>query len=83
MNKCMWLRPRFKTIDQLCIFLAGLFHNKILFVLLSFSLLHTKQMRLKIQFILYLKAGEFSNHRTTIAISSNIGLILKDIYVAP
>lgn len=41
------------------------------------------QIFLKDVVYIALKVGEFSNHRTTIAISSNTGLFLKDIYVVP
>lgn len=93
--ECMYewihvVHPRFKAIEntKLCVFLAGLFHNKIIFVVILFLLLHTKQMQksqifLKDVVYIALKVGEFSNHRTTIAISSNTGLFLKDIYVVP
>lgn len=93
--ECMYelihvVHPRFKAIEntKLCVFLAGLFHNKIIFVLILFLLLHTKQMQksqifLKDVVYIALKVGEFSNHWTTIAISSNTGLFLKDIYVVP
>lgn len=41
------------------------------------------QIFLKDVVYIALKVDEFSNHRTTIAISSNTGLFLKDIYVVP